>query len=95
MGVVRRKIERGGDNIWALDDFADLPSTAVAQALSRLTCSKALERLSKDVYYRPQANEVRQEPGQADCNSKTGLPPQERFPIRRCSCQCSRLVCQR
>jgi hypothetical protein len=50
--LVRRRIERGGERLWRLDDFGDLPSSAVAQALSRLRRQSTLERLSKGVYYR-------------------------------------------
>jgi hypothetical protein len=50
--VVRQRIERGGERLWRLDDFRDLPFEAVAQALSRLTRTGMLERLSKGVYYR-------------------------------------------
>jgi hypothetical protein len=50
--LVRQRIERGGERLWRLEDFRDLPSTAVAQALSRLTRQGMLERLSKGVYYR-------------------------------------------
>ncbi len=50
---VRRRVERGGDRVWRFDDFADLPTQAVAQALSRLSRSGELRRLSKGVYYRP------------------------------------------
>jgi Family of unknown function (DUF6088) len=49
---VRQRIERGGEKLWRLQDFRDLPFTAVAQALSRLTREGMLERLSKGVYYR-------------------------------------------
>jgi Family of unknown function (DUF6088) len=49
---VRQRIERGGERLWRLQDFRDLPFTAVAQALSRLTREGLLERLSKGVYYR-------------------------------------------
>lgn len=49
---VRRKIEEGGERVWRLDDFRDLPFTAVAQALSRLARKGAIERLSKGIYYR-------------------------------------------
>lgn len=49
---VRERIERGGEKLWRLQDFSDLPFTAVAQALSRLTREGMLERLSKGVYYR-------------------------------------------
>ncbi|MBV9499972.1 MAG: hypothetical protein JO138_11420 [Acidobacteriaceae bacterium] len=52
--IVRRRIERGGERLWRFEDFRDLPSTAVAQALSRLTRQGLLQRLSKGVYYRPQ-----------------------------------------
>jgi hypothetical protein len=51
-GLVRRRIERGGERLWRLEDFRDFPFTAVAQALSRLTRQGILERLSKGVYYR-------------------------------------------
>jgi hypothetical protein len=53
VAVVSRKIERGGERLWRLEDFGDLPYTAVAQALSRLTREGKLERLSKGIYYRP------------------------------------------
>jgi predicted transcriptional regulator of viral defense system len=52
MHLVRQRIERGGERLWRLEDFRDLPFTAVAQALSRLTRQGKLERLSKGVYYR-------------------------------------------
>jgi hypothetical protein len=48
---VCQRIERGGEKLWRLQDFRDLPFTAVAQALSRLTREGMLERLSKGVYY--------------------------------------------
>jgi hypothetical protein len=51
--LVRKRIERGGERLWRLDDFRDLPFSAVAQALSRLTRQGLLQRLSKGVYYRP------------------------------------------
>jgi len=37
MAFVRQQIERGGERLWKLEDFRDLPFMAVAQALSRLT----------------------------------------------------------
>ena len=49
---VRRRIERGGERLWRLEDFRELSFEAVAQALSRLTREGVLERLSKGVYYR-------------------------------------------
>ena len=49
---VRQRIEKGGERLWRLDDFRDLPFTAVAQALSRLTRAGTLERLSKGIYYK-------------------------------------------
>ena len=51
--TVRRRIERGGERLWRLEDFPNLPFTAVAQSLSRLTRGGVLQRLSKGVYYRP------------------------------------------
>ena len=50
--AIRQRIERGGERVWRLDDFRDLPFAAAAQALSRLTRKGMLERLSKGVYYR-------------------------------------------
>ncbi len=52
MALVRRQIEDGGERLWRLDDFRDLPFEAVAQALSRLTRQGRLARLSKGIYYR-------------------------------------------
>ena len=51
MGLVRQRIERGGERLWRFEDFR-LPFSAVAQALSRLTRDGTIERLSKGVYYR-------------------------------------------
>lgn len=51
MGLVRRRIEQTGERLWRLEDFGDLPFSAVAQSLSRLTREGTLERLSKGVYY--------------------------------------------
>lgn len=50
--TVRRRIDRGGERLWRLEDFRDLPFPAVAQALSRLARAGKIERLSKGVYYR-------------------------------------------
>jgi hypothetical protein len=49
---VRQKVEHGGERLWRVKDFEDMPFTAVAQALSRLTKSGKIERLSKGLYYR-------------------------------------------
>jgi hypothetical protein len=51
-GLVRQRIERGGERLWRLEDFRDLPFAAVAQALSRMTRAGMIERLSKGVYFR-------------------------------------------
>jgi len=50
--TVRLRIERGGERLWRLEDFRDLPFTAVAQALSRMARRGLIERLSKGTYYR-------------------------------------------
>lgn len=50
--LVRQRIERGGERVWRLDDFRDLPFSTVARALSRLARLGVVERLSKGVYYR-------------------------------------------
>jgi hypothetical protein len=50
-GLVRKRIEHGGERLWRLRDFNSLSFTAVAQALSRLNRAGLIERLSKGVYY--------------------------------------------
>lgn len=50
--LVRQRIEVAGERLWRLEDFSDLPFAAVAQALSRLTRSGFIERLSKGTYFR-------------------------------------------
>lgn len=52
---IRQRIERGGERLWRFNDFADLPSAAVAQTLSRLARQGAIERLSKGIYYHSRA----------------------------------------
>lgn len=49
---IRSRIERGGERLWHFDDFSDVPISAVAQTLSRLTRLGTLRRISKGVYYR-------------------------------------------
>jgi len=51
-GLVRQRIERGGERLWRLEDFRDFPFAAAAQALSRMTRAGMIERLSKGVYFR-------------------------------------------
>jgi len=50
--LVRDRIEQGGERIWRLSDFRDLPFSGTARALSRLAEDGVVERLSKGVYYR-------------------------------------------
>jgi hypothetical protein len=50
--LVRQRIETGGERVWRLNDFEDLPFSSVARALSRLAHLGVIERLSKGVYYR-------------------------------------------
>lgn len=50
---VRRRIERGGDRLWRIADFADLPPAAVAQVLSRLARAGEIDRVAKGVYHLP------------------------------------------
>ena len=52
---VRKRIEKGGERVWRLEDFRDLPFGAVAQALSRMAREGAIERLSKGLYYKSRA----------------------------------------
>jgi hypothetical protein len=51
--VVRTRVDKGGARVWKHDDFQDLPPTAVAKALSRLTKEGELKRVAKGVYYHP------------------------------------------
>jgi hypothetical protein len=50
---VRNQIESGGERIWRLNNFENMPFTAVAQALSRLSKKGSIRRISKGLYYRP------------------------------------------
>lgn len=50
--IIRQRIESGDERLWRLEDFRDLPFSAVAQALSRLARTGIIERVSKGVYYR-------------------------------------------
>jgi hypothetical protein len=51
--TVRARIESSGERLWRLADFSDMPSTAVAQTLSRLHRQGEIQRLGKGLYYRP------------------------------------------
>ena len=51
--LVRTRMEQGGDRLWRMEDFNDCPPLPVAQALSRLTKSGFIQRISKGVYYVP------------------------------------------
>src|SRR5262245_34747625 len=51
-GLVRQRIQRGGERVWRFEDFPGLSTPAVAQALSRLARAQEIRRLSKGVYYR-------------------------------------------
>ncbi|HWG46125.1 MAG TPA: DUF6088 family protein [Gemmataceae bacterium] len=51
--TVRRRIEAGGEQVWRLADFAEMPFMAVAQTLSRLARQGVIQRLGKGMYYRP------------------------------------------
>lgn len=50
---VRKSIESGGERVWSVQDFPNLPFSAVAQTLSRLARAGALQRVTKGLYYRP------------------------------------------
>lgn len=50
---VLSQIEAGGERIWRLSDFENMPFMAVAQALSRLARKGIIQRLGKGLYYRP------------------------------------------
>ena len=50
--TVRGRIEAGGERVWRLADFENMPFTAVAQALSRLCRLGKIQRLGKGLYYK-------------------------------------------
>lgn len=50
---VRKKIESSEDRIWRYSDFANMPFTAVAKTLSRLSKQGVIQRIGKGLYYRP------------------------------------------
>src|SRR4051794_4465 len=50
---VRRAIDAGGERVWSVQDFPNLPFPAVAQTLSRLSRRGLIQRVSKGLYYRP------------------------------------------
>lgn len=51
--TVERRIKRRPGRLFTYDDFHDLPATAVAPALSRLTSRGEIKRARKGVYYVP------------------------------------------
>ncbi len=75
-GMVRSRIESGGERLWRLSDFADLPFQAVAQALSRLTRQGRLQRLGKGLYFRPRPTAFG--PSLPNPTAIRGLPVQQR-----------------
>lgn len=50
--TVRDQIEAGGERVWRLSDFENMPMTAVAQTLSRLCRRGMIQRLGKGLYYK-------------------------------------------
>lgn len=50
--AVRLLIEKGGERIWRLADFKNMPFTAVAKALSRLYGLGIIHRIGKGLYYK-------------------------------------------
>lgn len=51
--MVRQRILKRGERIWTHKDFSDLPSSAVAQSLSRLARQGLITRVGRGMYYRP------------------------------------------
>ncbi len=51
--AIRDRVEAGGERVWRLSDFENMPFTAVAQALSRLFRIGMIQRLGKGLYYKP------------------------------------------
>jgi hypothetical protein len=50
---IRRRIRDRKKDHWRVQDFQDLPPTAVSKTLSRLTKEGYLTRVSKGIYHRP------------------------------------------
>lgn len=50
---VRDRIDLGGERVWRISDFENLPFSAVAQALSRLCRLGIIQRLGKGIYFKP------------------------------------------
>lgn len=50
---VRKRIETGGEKIWRLTDFEQMPFMAVAKTLSRLSRLGLILRIGKGLYYKP------------------------------------------
>ena len=65
--------------LWRFADFADLPFTPVAQALSRLTRGGTIEGPEQRHVLPPQANGVRQESAESVRDPETGLAPARSF----------------
>ena len=80
--LVRQRVERGGERLWRFEDFRDLPWSAVAQALSRLTRTGSIERLSKGVYYRSRQTAFGKEPTQSCRDRQAGVKTEDRLPGR-------------
>src|SRR5437588_10888263 len=57
---IRRAIQSQGERIWRLNDFPDLPASAVASTLSRMVKEGTLQRIERGVYYRSRATIVGQ-----------------------------------
>jgi hypothetical protein len=51
--TVRDRVARGKTDYWQYSDFDDLPASAVAMTLSRLTRQGTLRRVGKGLYFRP------------------------------------------
>jgi hypothetical protein len=51
--TVKSRLKRRPGRLFTFDDFADLPASAVAPALSRLTARGEIKRARKGVYYVP------------------------------------------
>jgi hypothetical protein len=73
--TVRDQITAGGERIWRLADFENMPLTAVAQTLSRLCHLGIIQRLGKGLYYKPRQT--------AFGPSKPNLSQLRSFPVLR------------
>ncbi|MDE2104219.1 MAG: hypothetical protein KGL39_43685 [Patescibacteria group bacterium] len=73
--MVRRRVEEGGERYWRVGDFADMPASAVSQALSRMTRERDIQRAGKGLYYKSRQTALGpSKPSLSDVSGRTVMP---------------------